>query len=143
VDETEPAAAKSTIEKCIAALEEMKPPETRASGWSGIAMAAGKIKDKDLATKALLKGLEDIKAQYAADGDPDNPNGAPRPMWPSAIAYRNLFFQAAKILGTETEGFLEKIQDPEIQALARIEMAGAWLGVQQAQIPIRTFKKQK
>jgi len=143
VDETQPAVAKSTIEKCIAALEEMKPPETRAGGWSGIAMAAGKIKDKDLATKALLKGLEDIKAQYAADGDADNPNGAPRPMWPSAVAYRNLFFQAAKILGTETEGFLEKIQDPEIQALARIEMAGAWLGVEQAQIPIRTFKKLK
>lgn len=121
----------------------MKPPETRAGGWSGIAMAAGKIKDKDLATKALVKGLEDIKAQYAADADPDNSNGAPRPMWPSAVAYRNLFFQAAKILGTETEGFIEKIQDPEIQALARIEMAGAWLGVEQAQIPIRTFKKLK
>lgn len=143
VDETQPAAAKSTIEKCIAALEEMKPPETRAGGWSGIAMAAGKIKDKDLATKALLKGLEDIKAQYAADGNADNPNGAPRPMWPSAVAYRNLFFQAAKILGTEAEGFLEKIQDPEIQALARIEMAGAWLGAEQALIPIRIFKKKK
>jgi hypothetical protein len=143
VDETELSAAKSTIEKCIAALEEMKPPETRASGWSGIAMAAGKIKDKDLATKALLKGLDDIKAQYAADGDADNPNGAPRAMWPSSVSFRNLFYQAAKILGTETEGFLEKIQDPEIQALARIEMAGAWLGVEQAQIPIRTFKKQK
>ncbi|MBE0658780.1 MAG: hypothetical protein IH602_13890 [Bryobacteraceae bacterium] len=143
VDETEPAAAKATIEKCIAALEEMKPPETRASGWSGIAMAAGKIKDKELATRALLKGLDDIKAQYAADADPDNPNGAPRPMWPSSVSYRNLFYQAAKILGTETENFLEKVQDPEIQALARIEMAGAWLGVQQAQIPIRTLKKQK
>lgn len=106
-------------------------------------MAAGKIKDKELASKALLKGLDDIKAQYAADADPDNPNGAPRPMWPSTVAYRNLFYQAAKILGTETEGFLEKIQDPEIQALARIDMAGAWLGVEQAQIPIRTFKKQR
>lgn len=143
VDESQPAAAKSTIEKCIAALEEMKPPESRAGGWSGIAMAAGKIKDKELASKALLKGLDDIKAQYAADADPDNPNGAPRPMWPSTVAYRNLFYQAAKILGTETEGFLEKIQDPEIQALARIDMAGAWLGVEQVQIPIRTLKKQK
>lgn len=143
VDESQPAAAKSTIEKCIAALEEMKPPETRAGGWSGIAMAAGKIKDKELASKALLKGLDDIKAQYAADADPDNPNGAPRPMWPSTVAYRNLFYQAAKILGTETEGFLEKIQDPEIQALARIDMAGAWLGVEPAQIPIRTFKKRR
>lgn len=143
VDESQLAAAKATVEKCIAALEEMKPPESRASGWSGIAMAAGKIKDKELATKVLLKGLDDIKAQHAADADPDNPNGAPRPMWPSAIAYKNLFYQAAKILGTETEGFLERIQDPEINTLARIEMAGAWLGVEQAQIPIRTFKKPK
>jgi hypothetical protein len=62
VDESEPAAAKSTIENCIEALDEMKPPETRAGGWSGIAMAAGEIKDKDLAAKALLKGLYDIKA---------------------------------------------------------------------------------
>ncbi len=102
VDETQPAAAKSTIEKlhCCAGRDEAA--ETRAGSWSGIAMAGwSKIKDKDLATKALLKGLEDIKAQYAADGDADNPNGAPRPMWPSAVAYRNLFFQAAKILGTE------------------------------------------
>ena len=141
VDESQPDAAKVTIEKCIAALEEMKAPEDRAGGWSGIAMAAGKIKAKDLATKALTKGVEDIKVLYAKDADPDNPNGAPRPMWPSAAAFKALFYQAAKILGTETEGFLEKIQDPEIQTLARIEMAGAWLGVQPAQIPIRTFKK--
>jgi len=39
VDETQPAAAKSPLKNCIAALEEMKPPETRAGSWSGIAMA--------------------------------------------------------------------------------------------------------
>jgi hypothetical protein len=137
VDENDPAAAKSTLEKAIAALEEVKEANFRANGWSSIMRGAGRIHDKDLVVRAVTKGIEDAKVLYQTDVNPDNPNRAPRPMWPSTAVYKALFFQAARLLGADAEALLEKIPDAEVQSLARIEMAAAWLGTTSTPVPVR------
>lgn len=141
VDDSDPASAQATLTKCVAALDEIKSAADRAPGWSAIAFGAGRIKDKALASKAILRGIEDTAALYKADADPDNPNLAPRPMWPSVAAFRSLFYQAAKILGEDAGALLEKIPDPQIQGLARLEIAAAWLGVNSSTPMIRTVRK--
>jgi len=125
----EPPEARSLLDKVIVQLEAMKAPEWRANAWGGIAMAAARIKDQDLALKALEKGLADARAMYKLDANADDPNLAPRSAWPSTMIYKSLFFRAAKALGADAPTLLEKIPDAEIQLMARVEMAAAWLNV--------------
>jgi hypothetical protein len=128
-DAKEPGAMLSVVRKCAAALGELKDEGARASGWATLANAAQRAKDEGLAREYLLKGLEDARRLYETDTDAREPNVAPRPLWPSAVVFRAIFYRAAHLLGGEAETFLERIPDAEIATLARIEMAAAWLGV--------------
>ena len=123
----EPPEGRALLGKVIAALEDMKAPEWRSSAWSTVAGSAAKLKDMELALKALEKGLADAKVMYKIDADVDDRNLAPRSTWPSTMQYKQLFYRAAMSLGEEAELLLDKIPDTEIQVMARTEMAAAWL----------------
>ena len=92
-------------------------------------MAAARIKDQELVMKALEKGLTDARAMYKLDANADDPNLSPRSAWPSTMLYKTLFFRAAKALGADALALLEKVPDADIQLMARVEMAAAWLNV--------------
>jgi hypothetical protein len=124
-----PESAKPVLARCVDALAEVDDAGARAAAWAGLASVAQRLNDRDLALKLLERGISDARVLYKSDANPDNPNLAPRTAWPSSAAYRAIFYQAAKLLGADADTLVEKIPDAEIQALARIEMAAAWLGV--------------
>lgn len=142
-NQEEPAHMLGVIRQCAAALGEVKDEGARAPGWATLANAAQRAKDNALARGYLLKGLEDAQRLYEKDADADEPNIAPRPLWPSAAVFRALFYRAAHLLGGEAEAFLERIPNAEIGTLARIEMAAAWLGVPATPAPTRFMRPTK
>jgi hypothetical protein len=139
-DANSPEKALPVLEKCIAAVAEIQQAGNRANGWPRLAEAADRYGDRPLSLKLLERGLDDTKALYKAEADPDDPNVAPRTVWASAAAYRAIFRQAAKLLGLEAAALLERCTDPEIQILGRIEMAAAWLDAPAAPTLTLTLK---
>lgn len=138
-----PASMLAVIRQCAAGLAEVKDEGARASGWTTLAQAAQRAKDEALARDYLLKGLDDARHLYEQDADAEQPNIAPRPLWPSAAVFRALCYRAAHLLGGEAEAFLEKIPDAELATLARIEIAAAWLGAPSSPLPTRVMRPRK
>lgn len=124
-----PEEGKPMLAKCVTELEEVKDPSASSSAWVTVANAAHRLKDAELAARALDRAIADAAAQLKADADQDNPNLAPKCLWPSATAVRTAFYRAAEVLGPNAESLLERIPDNELQSMARIEMAAQWLGV--------------
>lgn len=124
----DPAEARSLLGKCVETLEAIKSPDWRANGWGAVAVSAAKIQDTDLALKALEKGVGDARAVYKQEANPDDPNPYTKAVWTSTQLFKLLFHRAARSLGLAAEPLLEKVPDPEIQIIARVEMAAAWSG---------------
>ncbi len=122
------AESSATLSACVARLDEVKPLNVRQEGWDAIAEAAGASKNSDLVLKAVERGMADAAAIFKYESRAEDPNLAPRSAWMSSQNYKRLFYRAAKALGPASESLLEKINDPELQVLARVEMAAAWLG---------------
>jgi hypothetical protein len=139
-DPEDAGAMLSVIRKCAAGLADVKDEGVRATGWVTLANAAQRARDSALAREYMLKGLDDARKLYENDADAKEPNIAPRPLWPSAVAFRAVFYRAAHLLGGEAEAFLERIPDADIATLARIEMAAAWLGVPATPAPMRFLR---
>jgi len=122
-----PEEARPLLGKCAETLSKVAEPDYRANAWGAIALNAAKAQDMQLAVTSLDKGVADARVMLKKDADPDSPNLAPRSAWPSTQMFKLLFYRAAKALGADAEALLERIPDAEIQIMARVEMAGAWL----------------
>ncbi|MBL8233420.1 MAG: hypothetical protein JNL98_33295 [Bryobacterales bacterium] len=133
-------AARKVLDACVKALEEVTPAGNRARGWASLASAALRYQDRELGLKLLERGLVDARELYKTDADPDQPNLAPRVFWPSAAAFRSLFYQAAKLHQDEAEVLLERCPDADIRVLGQIEIAAAWLGVTPVPATIQVFR---
>lgn len=120
--------AGSALAACLTRLEEIQPVNSRTEGWDAVAEAAGVVKNSEIALKAIERGMADAAAIYKFEAKAEEGNLAPRAAWISSQAYKRLFYRAAKTLGPAAENLLEKIPEADLQVLARIEMAAAWLG---------------
>jgi len=123
-----PEQASTVLSSCISRLDEIKPLNVRNDAWDAVAEAGGSIKNVDIVLKAVERGMSDAAAWYKFESRAEDGNLAPRSSWPSSQSYKRLFYRAAKGLGPSADSLLEKIPDTELQTLARIEMAAAWLG---------------
>lgn len=123
-----PGDAAAALSACVARLDEVKPVNVRQEAWDAISEAAGVIKNTDLALKAVERGMADAAALFKYESKAEDPNLAPRSVWGSSQNYKRLFYRAAKALGASADALLEKVSEPELQVMARVEMAAAWLG---------------
>lgn len=78
--------------------------------------------------------IEDAIEKYRQDTSPDAPNYAPKEYWPSTGAFRTVFYDAGRHLGSEAAKLLEQIPDNDLRLFASIELAAALAGVPQSSI---------
>jgi hypothetical protein len=126
--EKDPATARSILGQVITQASELKDPQVSVGAWILIADAANRAKAMDLVQQSIDRGLADCAALYKLDTDADDPNRAAREVWPSTQQYRSLIYRAGQAWGVDAEALLSKIQDPDLQLMARIELARSLLG---------------
>ena len=78
--------------------------------------------------------IEDAIEKYREDISPATRNYAPKEYWPSTGAFRTVFYQAGRHLGSEAAKLLEQIPDDDLRLFATIELAAALSGVPQSSI---------
>ena len=66
---------------------------------------------------------------YLEDTAYDNPNQAPKSLWPSTCAFRSILYNSGKRLGREAATLLDRIPDEDLGLFAEIELAAALAGV--------------
>jgi hypothetical protein len=69
--------------------------------------------------------IEFALEHYREDTDPAKPNFAAKEFWYSTVAFRNLFYQAGKKLGTDAASLLDRVPDADLRLFAKIELAAA------------------
>lgn len=67
--------------------------------------------------------------KYREDADPENPNEAPKGMWPSTGSFRSILYSAGKRLGSDAAKYLNRVPDDDLRLFARIELAAALAGL--------------
>ena len=86
-------------------------------------------------TEALASDFKaafrEADSRYARDGDPENPNAAPKECWPSTWEFRNILFKAGQHQGWAAEKYLDRIPDPDLRLFAQIELCAAVEGLPQ------------
>jgi hypothetical protein len=124
----DPEVARSILSQCVSLLDTIQDPALRAPIWTIVAQASHRAKDEQGAWTALSRGMADASALYQLDSDSDRPNAALREYWPSTQYFRLTVATATELFGADAESLLEKIADPELALLARIEIARVLLG---------------
>ncbi len=123
-----PEMGRSALGESLAMTAGLKEPSERIGAWDSIAGAAHAAGDDKLAADVIEKGMADAAALYRKDTDRDNPTTLPRHQWPSTEAFLRIIRRATKLFGPGAEPLLLKINDPDLNLLARIEMARVLLG---------------
>ena len=67
--------------------------------------------------------------KYREDTDAENPNEAPKAMWPSTASFRSILYGAGKRLGSDAAVYLRRVPDDDLRLFARIELAAALAGL--------------
>ena len=62
---------------------------------------------------------------YREDIDPESPNQALKPFWPSTSTVRTTFYTAGKRLGGDAVKLLNRLSDPDLLLFAQISLAAA------------------
>jgi hypothetical protein len=105
-------------------------------GHGGGYLATGDARDRDAQRRLIdatrsgdfAPSLEDAIEKYREDTEPATRNYAPKEYWPSTGAFRRLFYEAGKRLGSEAATLLERIPDDDLRLFATIELAAAQAG---------------
>lgn len=75
--------------------------------------------------KVIAKVAEQV---YKDDSDPDDPNTAPKPYWPSAAVWGRMLPIALKRSDSEAASVVASIHDPEMQMIETVALADLYLG---------------
>jgi uncharacterized protein with PhoU and TrkA domain len=75
--------------------------------------------------KVIAKVAEQV---YKDDSDPDDPNAAPKPYWPSAAIWGRMLPIASKRSDSEAASVVASIHDPEMQMIETVALADLYLG---------------
>jgi hypothetical protein len=69
--------------------------------------------------------IEDAIEKYREDTAPATHNYAPKEYWPSTGAFRRVFYEAGRCLGSGAARLLERVPDDDLRLFATIELAAA------------------
>jgi hypothetical protein len=69
--------------------------------------------------------IEDAIEKYREDTAPATHNYAPKEYWPSTGAFRRVFYEAGRCLGSGAAKLLERVPDDDLRLFATIELAAA------------------
>jgi hypothetical protein len=137
-----PVVASHALSELDKAIEDI-PPLRRAEFLLSEIDALLRMGDKTGALeklKAMTKVTEQI---YKDDADPDDPNDAAKPFWPSAAIWTKTLPIALRISNDTAMSMIAGIPDPEIQIIEKIELADLYLGRPQRSIFIAVKKKNR
>lgn len=73
--------------------------------------------------------LDEAHHRFLIDKEPEVPNNAPLPFWPSCRAYQTAMYWAGKMLGMAGAALLAEIPDTDLVIFGRIELAAGVLGL--------------
>lgn len=74
---------------------------------------------------AIAHALE----QYHEDADPENPNLAPKAVWPSTSSFRSILYQAGRQMGADAAIYLDRVPEDDLRLFAHIELEAALAGL--------------
>jgi hypothetical protein len=83
----------------------------------------------DDARRLLAAAVAEVCKAYDGDHDPDDPNLVLKLFWGSTHGWRDSIAVAARISDQDALGIIKDIPDEEIQAIARVMLAGIWLDI--------------
>jgi hypothetical protein len=109
---------------------------TRGGGGGGGYIMTGDRRDRAAQLRLMeatrsgdfAPSIEDAIEKYREDTEPATQNYAPKEYWPSTGAFRQLFYEAGRRLGSEAATLLERIPDDDLRLFATIELAAARAG---------------
>ena len=118
-----PAAAKNALHDALKSL----PDNEDTGSLKDAANIAIRLGDLNTARAAVMAGLKAARRIYNDDSDPDAPNMALKPYWPSVQAYRDIVGVQAKISPDDALETIKHLPDAEVAALEKVMLAAEWL----------------
>ena len=116
-------------------------PSVQVLLWRNIADLYLKLGDTAHARPAVDQGMKAAKRTFHEDTDPDDPNRAAKPYWPSASAWRNMAMLSAKISPTWSLELLKEIPDDDLRLMSEVWTALSILHVQTESAQVLVQKK--
>lgn len=125
-----------TIHEEAKAEAERRRAGTATGGGGGGYLMVGDPRDRDAQRRLIdaarsgdfAPSIEDAIEKYREDTEPATKNYGPKEYWPSTGAFRRLFYEAGKRLGSEATKLLEHVPDDDLRLFATIELAAGQTG---------------
>jgi hypothetical protein len=131
-----PNGLQTMNEEANAEAERRKAEGATCGGGGGGYIMAGDPRDRDAQRRLMdatrsgdfAPSVEDAIEKYREDTAPTARNYAPKEYWPSTGAFRKLFYEAGRRVGSEAARLLERVPDEDLRLFATIELAAAQAG---------------
>lgn len=125
----DPGILATVLTACIVALEKADKPLAVGMGLMQMFEFIEQAKQPDLIRQIADKAITATERALKSDLKKDNPNIAPRDVWPSVQMARSIMFIAGRGgLGTDAANLLERWRDADLRLVAQIALARALLG---------------
>jgi hypothetical protein len=133
--------ATDALEQMAESLKHIAHPYLTIGQWlEGIATAR-EMGEVDLALNLFRSGMEQADKLRSEDADPDDPNTAIKPLWPSVCAYWRLVVAVSQVSPQTALARIQEIEDPEILLLLEVKLASKALGARDFQSSTMVRKK--
>jgi hypothetical protein len=121
-------AAKDALQTMADSLKPAAHAYSATEHWIDAIAIAREMDEGDLALDLLGSGMKQADRLRSEDADPDDPNTAIKPLWPSACAYTRLILAASQISPEAALERVHEIEDPGILLLLEVRLASKELG---------------
>jgi hypothetical protein len=136
-----PSTAKDALEQLAQSLKHTSHPCLMMGQWiEGIQMAR-EINEVELALNLFQSGMEQADMMRSDDANPDDPNTAMKPLWPSVGACWRLVEAVSQISPQSALSRLQDIKDQEIVLVLELKLASKMLGARDLQSSTLVHKK--
>jgi hypothetical protein len=125
--EKNPSIAREALRE-LAPLIAALPDPRQTQFLTAAGRLSLRMNDEDGAQSLIRQGMKLARVRYSQDSDRENPNTAPKSMWPSTELYRQLVRLAAEVSPRLALELMTEIEDEEVQLAQRVMLASAWLG---------------
>lgn len=128
VEKEDASLAASVLSAAAVAMEKADEPIAVGMGLIQLVEIAQHAKQPDLVRQIAEKGFAAAERMTKSDLKKDDPNTAPRDVWPSVQVARMLMILTGRELGVEAVSLLDRWKDPDLRLVAQIALARALLG---------------
>ncbi|HUR37435.1 MAG TPA: hypothetical protein VM009_06440, partial [Terriglobales bacterium] len=125
-----PSTAAVAIDEMFKVIPNLSP-EVQVQHLRAIAQGSEMIEDDARVLKAVRMGFKAADMLYLADTDASDPNTSPKESWPSTAAWKRFLTLEAALVPLEVTNDLATIEDAEIRAIAKVELARNYMNVRQ------------